>query len=233
MKDTPTQNLVDNGQGAGCVAAWYRGGWGGGWGGSYRGFGWGGGWGGYGLGGLGWGGYRGLWLGRLRPGRFGLGRRMGWLPRLWLGRLWPGLGGFGLGGYGLGLGGYGLGLGGFYPGFGLGYGGFWPCAGASAGVFTLNGAGPIAGHPMAGAPQPGNVVPAPRQQPGNDGTFPYDGGPAKPVPSINDTPPSSDHAALRSARGPSVSLPKPARSGAILLTVKSLDEPLPLRNAPI
>src|SRR4051794_28491540 len=66
--DAPTQNLVENGQGADTIRTWHRGF--GGFGG-YRGFGWGG----YrGFGGLGWGGYRGFgW------GGYGLGYRgLGW-----------------------------------------------------------------------------------------------------------------------------------------------------------
>ncbi|MHB1425458.1 MAG: hypothetical protein ACYC3I_20000 [Gemmataceae bacterium] len=191
VDNAPTKNLVDDGQGADTIRTWYRGyGWGGyrgfgygGWGG-YRGFGYGGwgyrglGWGGLGYGGWGWGGYRGLgWGGFYRPY------------------------------YGFGLGGYGLGLGGFYPGFGLGYSNFfWPCAGVAANVYTLNGTPAMDGAAMPGAPQAGNVVPAP--QPGNDGTFPYDGGPAKPAPTPKDTPPSSTTPRSVPLEGLSVSLPK-------------------------
>jgi hypothetical protein len=184
VENTPTKNLVDDGQGADTIRTWYRGyGWGGwGWGGyggwGYRGLGWGGlgyrglGWGGLGYGGLGWG-YRGLGWG-------GLGYRgLGW-------------GGFYRPYYGFGLGGYGLGMGGFYPGFGLGYGRFfWPCAGATAGVFTLNAGPAMGGAPPPDDPQPGQAAPAPQQPRRDDGTFPYDGGPSKPVPNPKEAAPSS------------------------------------------
>ncbi|HTU22648.1 MAG TPA: hypothetical protein VMG10_31705 [Gemmataceae bacterium] len=206
----PTQRLVDDGQGADTVRVWHHGFGYGGWG--YRGFGWGGyrgfGWGGLGYRGLGWGGY-GLGYGGLGYGLgyggfyrpyygFGLGYR-----GLGYGLGWGGLG-YGLGG--LGYGGYGLGYGGFYPGLGIGYGGFFPCAGSTAGVYTLS-------MPAAtlGTPLPTLAQPRPSEQPPSDGTFPYDGGPSNPVPSLKETPPSSTPAP-RSVplEGRSVSLPKTA-----------------------
>lgn len=213
MTNTPTTNLVGDGQGADTIRTWYRG-WGFGYGGFYRPYyGFGLGYGGLGYGGLGYGG--------LGYGRFGYGLGMGGLG---YGGLGYGLGlgglgysrfGYGLGmggmGYGLGfggLGGYGFGyrFGGFYPGFGFGYGGlFGPCAGATANVYTLN-------MPAAtlGTPLPPRTDPVP-QQPRNDSTFPYDGGPSNPAPNPKAAPPSST-TPPRSVPldGRSVSLPKAA-----------------------
>jgi hypothetical protein len=208
VDNTPTNGLVEDGQGADTIRTWHRGfgwgGWGGGWGGwGYRGLGYGGwgyrglGWGGWGYRGLGYGGwgYRGLGWGGLGWG--GLGYR---------GFGWGGLGGWGLYRpyYGFGLG-YGLGWG------GLGYGGlFWPwCAGASASVYTLNIPAGTLGSPMPGAVQPGapNMPPA---QPGNDGTFPYDGGPSSPAPNPKEAAPSSTTPRSVPLEGRAVSLPKAA-----------------------
>lgn len=203
VENTPTKNLVDDGQGADTVRTWHRGfGWGGygGWG--YRGLGWGGwgyrglGWGGYG--GWGWGGlgYRGLgWGGFYRP-YYGLG-------------MYRPLYGFGLG-YGLGLGGfgYGLGYGGLGYGYGLGYGGlFWPCAGIRAGVYTLNvPATTLGSAPVGSVPSGDGTVPPP--MPNSEGTFPYDGGPQQVVPNPKDTPSSLPAPRSVPMEGRSVSLPR-------------------------
>jgi hypothetical protein len=206
VDNTPTKSLVDNGQGADTIRTWHRGfgwgGWGGGWGWG-RGLGWGGGWGlSLGWGGWGWG--RGLgW------GGWGWGRGLGWG-----GLGWGGLGyrGFGWGGlyrpyYGFGLGG--LGFGGLGWG-GVGYGGFFgPCAGVSASVYTLNMPAAPLGSPPAGALPPSAPGAAP-EQPGNDGTFPYNGGPGNPVPNPKDTPPSSTTPRSVPLEGRAVSLPKAA-----------------------
>jgi hypothetical protein len=210
VDQTPTKNLVDDGQGADTIRTWHRGfGWGG-WG--YRGFGWG------------WGGYRGFGLGYggfYRP-FYGFGLGYGGFYRPYFGGLgfyrpYYGLGfyrpyyGFGLGygiGYGLGysLGYGGFGYGGFYPGFGIGYSGFfWPCAGAAAGVYTLNMPVATLGTPL---PAQLGVTESAPQQP-SDGTFPYDGGPTNPVPNLKDTPPSSTTPPRTvPLEGRSVSLPK-------------------------
>ncbi len=66
------------------------------------------------------------------------------------------------------------------------------------------------GAPLAGAPLPGSAYPAPQQLPGNDGTFPYDGGPQQVVPNPRDTPPSSTTPRSVPLEGRSVSLPKAA-----------------------
>ncbi|HEY7330088.1 MAG TPA: hypothetical protein VH592_20800 [Gemmataceae bacterium] len=212
VDNTPTQGLVDNGQGADTIRTWHRGfGWGG-WGG--RGLGWGG-WGGRGLGwgGLGWGG-RGLGWGGWGWG----GRGLGWGGWGWggrgLGLGWGGLGwgGLGWGGWGLSRPFYGFGLGsplGWGVGWGgLGYGGFWPCAGVSASVYTLNAPPITFDSPLPGAVQPGapNMPPA---QPRNDGTFPYDGGPNSPVPNPKEAAPSSTPRSVP-LEGRAVSLPKAA-----------------------
>ncbi len=216
VTNTPTTNLVEDGQGAETIRTWHRG-FGYGFGG-YRGFGYGGfyrpyygfglGYGGLGYGGLGYGrfGY-GLGLGGLGYGGLGYGLGLGGLG---YGRFGYGLGLGGMG-YGLGmggLGGYGFGYryGGFYPGFGFGYGGlFGPCAGAAANSYTLNMPAATLGTPM---PPSTEAVP---QQPRNDGTFPYDGGPSNPVPNPKAAPPSST-TPPRSVplEGLSVSLPKTA-----------------------
>ncbi len=227
---TPTQNLVDDGQGAETIRTWHRGfGFGGygGWG--YRGFGWGGlgyrgfGYGGLGYRGLGWGGlgwgglgYRGFGWGGLGYGGLGWGglgyRGFGWggLYRPYYGFGLGGLGfgglGYGLGfgglGYGLGYGrfGYGLGFGGL--GYGLGYGGLG--YGIGYGGFFGPCSGAAANVYTLDSPPPANG----QQMPGADGTFPYDGGPQQVVPNPTDTPPAK--AAPRSVplEGRSVSLPK-------------------------
>ena len=178
--------------------------------GGYRGFGWGGyrgigyGWGGY-RGfyrpyyGYGFGGYRGFY----RPYYgYGAGYPYG---------LGLGYGGYGLGygGYGLG---YGYGLGGYYGGYGLGYGypvsyyssysyypsyygygyGYCPINGnvATMPQATVLNVNPIQVMPQATeTPSPAPVLPNPQsaqpqqqQQPQQPQTFPYDGGPASPVP---------------------------------------------------
>lgn len=214
--NAPTQQLVDDGQGAENVRTWY-----GGWGG-YRGFGWGGyrgfGWGGYGggfyrpfYGGLG---YGGLGYGRLGFGGMGLYR-----PYYGFGLGYGGLGFGGLGGYG-----FGYRYGGFYPGFGMGYGGFFgPCAGASASVYSLTMPSGVVGAPLSNTPLPSNPLPnaplpgAPQPravdavapQAPAEGTFPYDGGPQNVVPAPQDTPPTRA-APQRTVpmEGRAVSLPK-------------------------
>ena len=205
--DTPTQGLVDDGQGAEAIRTWYRGGWGG-----YRGYGWGGyrgyGWGGYR--GYGWGGYRGFGYGGFYRPYYGLG--------------YGGYGGFYRPYYGLGLGyggfyrpyyGFGLGYGGFYPGYGLGYGSFFgPCAGTTAGAYTLNMPGNMLASPLPSDAQPalpraGAADGAP-QAPPNDGTFPYDGGPQNAAPAPSDTPPARTTPRSVPLEGRAVSLPKAA-----------------------
>jgi hypothetical protein len=208
VDQTPTKNLVDNGQGADTIRVWRGGFGGGGWGG--RGFGWGGR--GLGWGGLGWGG-RGLGWGGWGWGGRGLGWGWGGRGLGWGGLGWGGLG-WGWGGRGLGWGGWGVpafGWGGFYPGFGigygglggygLGYGGFFPCAGTTAGVYTLSMPAATFGTPLPAL--------APPQMPSSNGTYPYDGGPANLVPNLKETPPSSTPSP-RSVplEGRSVSLPK-------------------------
>ncbi len=203
VDNTPTKSLVDDGQGADTIRTWHRGfgwgGWGGGWG---RGLGWGGGWGwGRGLGwgggwgrGLGWGGWG--WGPGLGWGGLGWGRGLGWGWGTGLG--WGGWG------WGTGLGWGGLGFG------GLGYGGlFWPCSGVSASVYTLNMAAMPLDAPPAGPLPPSAPGLAPGQ-PGNDGTFPYDGGPSSPVPNPKEVAPSSTTPRSVPLEGRAVSLPKAA-----------------------
>jgi hypothetical protein len=189
--DAPTQNLVDDGSGADTIPTWYRGfGWG------YRGYGWGG-YRGFGYGGFyrpyfGWGGF-------YRP-YYGLGF---YRPFYGLGLYRPY--------YGFSLG-YGFGYSGFYPGFGFGYGGlFGPwCAGGSASVYSLNIPMATLGTPLDGAP-PGGPDPAPKQRPSEEGTFPYDGGPANPVPNPKETTrPSTPPQRSVPLEGRAVSLPRSA-----------------------
>ena len=210
VDNAPTQNLVDDGQGADTVRTWYRGfgGWGGyrgfGWGG-YRGFGWGGyrgfGWGGYGLG------YRGFGYGGFYRPYYGFGGFY---------RPFYGYGGYGLG-YGLGVG-YGLGgigYGGFYPGFGYGYG-FGPCAGTTASVYTLSMPVATIGTPLPCTPQQPYVDVNPPQAPADAGTYPYDGGPQPVVPAPKESVKPSTGTPQRSVplEGRSVSLPKPTTKWA-------------------
>lgn len=202
VDQAPAQNLVDDGQGADTIRTWHHG------------FGWGGyGWGGYR--GFGWGGYRGFGYGGFYRPYYGFGLGYGGLYRpfgLGFGRFGYGLGygglgyGLGFGGLGYGWGGYRFGFGGMYPGFGFGYGGlFGPCAGATAGSFTLNIPSANVGTPLPGAPA------APPQAPAEE-TFPYDGGPANPVPQANDAPAPTSNPRQRSVplEGRSVSLPRAA-----------------------
>jgi hypothetical protein len=122
VDQVPTQNLVDDGQGADTIRTWHRGfgGAGFGWGGRGLGWGWGGrglGWG-WGAPGLGWG-----WGG----GGLGLG---GWgVPAIGWGGLYPSYG-------------FGLGYGGL----------FGPCAGATAGTYTLYMPSANLGTPVLGGP---------------------------------------------------------------------------------
>jgi hypothetical protein len=205
VDNAPTKSLVDDGRGADTIRTWHYG-----WGG-YRGFGYGG-WGGYR--GFGWGGYRGFgwgglggyrsfgWGGFYRP-YYGFGYGGFYRPYYGLG-----LGGFGLGyglGYGLGMGGFGYGMG--YGGWGMGYGGFFPCAGGGAAtVYTMNAPVATLGTPLPqGALQPQAPLPV-----GNDGTYPYDGGPKEVVPDPKETPAPSIKTPRPSVplEGRSVSLPK-------------------------
>jgi hypothetical protein len=198
--NTPTQQLVDDGRGADTIAAHHHWGWGG-----YRGFGWGG-YRGFGLGGyrgFGWGGY----------GSF-------YRPYYGYGSFYRPYYGYGLGmGYGLGYG-LGYGYGGYYPGFRYSYyGGYFPgffgCSGVTGSIYTLASPANVAAGPVAGGLQPGYVdVNPPRVQP-QDGTYPYDGGPASPVPDPKAAPaPPATPQRTVPLEGRSVSLPKPASKWA-------------------
>jgi hypothetical protein len=96
-----------------------------------------------------------------------------------------------------------------YPSYGFGLGGFWPCSGVSASVYTLNMAAMPLDAPPAGALPPSVPGQAP-VQPGNDGTFPYDGGPNSPVPNPKEAAPSSTTPRSVPLEGRAVSLPKAA-----------------------
>jgi hypothetical protein len=185
--DTPTQKLVDDGQGAEAIRTWYHGGWG------YRGYGWGGyyrpfygyGWGGYyrPFYGYGWGGY-------YRP-----------------------FYGYGWGGFYRPYYGFSLGYSAFYPAYSFGYGSFFaPCAGTTAGVYTLNIPGSTLASSQPSEAQP--ILPRPRaadgapQAPPSDGTFPYDGGPQNAAPLPSDTPPARTTPRSVPLEGRAVSLPK-------------------------
>jgi len=169
----------------------YRGGWGGyrgGWGG-YRG-GWGGyrGYVGYRGGYGGWGGYRGGWG--------GYGGYRGW------GGYYAGYRGF-YGGY-RGWGGYYGGYGGYYPSYYSSYYSYpvysysypvyssyyyYPCATVMAAPATTLEYGispstptPSESAPAQTLPSPSLKTPAAPPMPRVDGTYPYNGGPATPVP---------------------------------------------------
>jgi len=208
VNNAPTQNLVDDGQGADTIRTWHRGfGWGGrgfGWGG-YRGFGWGG------YRGFGWGGYRGLGWGGYGLGYRGLGYGGFYRPYYGFGGFYRPFYGYGLGsGLGIGYGLGGIGYGGFYPGFGYGYG-FGPCAGTTASVYTLSIPVATLGTPLNGAAQQPYVDVNPPQAPADAGTYPYDGGPRTPAPNSKEaTPPTSTPKRTVPLEGRSVSLPKPA-----------------------
>ncbi len=200
-EDTPTQNLLDDGQGADTIQAWrggfraggyFRGGWGG-----YRGWGWGGyrGWG--------WGGYRGWgWRGYYRPW-YGIGYGWGGYYRPWYGWGWRG---YYRPWYGISYG-----WGGFYSPYYVGYGsyGFYaPCASVpSATVTTLvlpsvRYSGGLAAEAAPATPAP----PAPA-----DSTYPYDGGPTNPVPAPR-TMPKADQPSASPSVAPAPSVPLEGRA---------------------
>jgi hypothetical protein len=207
-RDTPTQHLVDNGQGADTIRT-FRGGFGGfgrgfGFGGFGRGFGFGGFGRGFGFRGFGFpafGGFRGFgFRGFGFPG-FGF-RGLGWGGLGWGGLGWGGLG-WGGGWGGFPIAGWGGGWGGF-PVAGWG-GGFFPCAGTTANVYTLNMPMATLGTPLNAAPPPCYTNINPPQVP-RDGTYPYDGGPKKAVPNPKEAPPRT-----APLEGRTVSLPKAAK----------------------
>jgi hypothetical protein len=173
----------------------FRGGFGGY--GGYRGFGYGG----YGYRGFGYGGYGGYYGGYYRP------YYSYYRPYYYGSYYYPySYGGYGYGGYGYGGYGYGgYGYGGYYPYYGGYYGGYsypyyggyggyggyypyyssyYPCA-VSPGA-TVN-AVPYNGTPNQQSAQP-FMPPADSK---NGQTYPYDGGPATPLPKADENAPAS------------------------------------------
>jgi len=156
--------------GGGFHGGGFRGGFGGGFRGGVRvGVGFRGGFGGVRVG-IGYGGYRGY------------------------GYRGYGYGGYGYGGYGYG-GGYG---GGLYSAYGYpytsyGYGGYCGISATQADIYSpavlLNAVAqvPVIHMPSTLVTQPIQVVSQPAQA-GGDQTFPYDGGPARPIPQPLDSP---------------------------------------------
>jgi hypothetical protein len=193
----------------------YGGGYGG-YGGCYGGYsgygGYGGGYGGYGSGYSGYGGY----------GGYGSG----------YGGYSPYGGGYGYGGYSPYSGGYGGGYGGYSPyiGGGYGYGGYSPYSGGGYGYggYGCSGYGGYGGYPISMNTAPaGNsgIAPAPQSQ-----TYPYNGGPANPVPQpgvVPQAPSTQPQPPTVPREGLTVSLPRQTSGG-----VYPLFMPAPQSSAP-
>jgi hypothetical protein len=226
-EDAPAQDLIDDGTDADTISVYRAGAAAGGRAvaktpfGTYkvqcgaaagvRGGGYGGarGYGGYGYGGAC--GYGGYGYGGYRAGYGGYG----------YGGYRAGYGGYGYGGYrGYGYGGYGYGG---YRGYGYGgYGGYgygggcYPCvAVGTVGVATLALPPPVVSYSTGTVVEVNPVVPVAPAGPAPDATYPYDGGPANPVPTPQPMPkadPAPANPAPAPATAPTRSVPLEGRA---------------------
>jgi hypothetical protein len=214
-KDAPTMTLLDDGQGADTVEARGRG-FGGGFHGGFHG-------GGFHGGGFHGGGFRGGFHSGFRGGFHGVGFRGGFVGS----RRFVGFGRFGFargfyGGFGRGY------WGGYWPYYGGGYSGYYPCyagygsyypGGYCPGVYyypcvngtsvTYSTLAPL-GLGVQVSPGAGQPLVPDAPVPGEDGTYPYDGGPQNPLPAPR-TMPRADPTTAPPAlplEGRAVSLPR-------------------------